>query len=176
MIVLDTETTGLPRHPFARVVELAAVRLVDGVEVANFSSFVRTSPENCARGAEALAVNQIDPAQLADAPTPEEVAAAFTAWVDGEVVTSFNVAFDRSMIERTFPGLSLSWGPCVMERALEVMGPANVLPRLRDGSRWKRPSLREAAAFFEVAAQEPAHRALADARTAAGVWRALCAR
>jgi DNA polymerase III epsilon subunit-like protein len=180
IVVLDTETTGLPRHSWARVVEVAAVALDDrGVEVGCFSALVRASWEDCERGSEALAVNGISPAMLESAPRVEDVGVALAAWValhGACEVTSFNVDFDRLMVERTFPGLSLSWGECVMLRAMGVMGPLGLLPpspaRGR-GDRWKWPSLREAMGHFGVEREGDAHRALSDARAAAGVWRRL---
>ncbi len=181
IVVLDTETTGLPRHPFARVVEVAAVALDDaGREVGCFSSLVRATAAECDAGWEALAVNGIDPAMLLGAPGLLDVTEAFARWcaMHGGVVTSFNVDFDRCMMERTFDSLSLAWGPCVMLRAMEVMGPAGALPaspgRLAArGQRWKWPSLREAMEHFGVEREGDAHRALSDARGAAGVYRRL---
>lgn len=181
IVVLDTETTGLPRHSFARVVEVAAVALDDrGREAGCFSSLVRATAEECDLGREALAVNGIDPSWLHGAPGLLDVTEALARWcaMHGGVVTAFNVDFDRCMMERTFYSLSLTWGPCVMLRAMEVMGPAGALPpspgRLAArGQRWKWPSLREAMAYFGVEREGDAHRALSDARGAAGVYRAM---
>lgn len=172
IIVLDCETTGLIKHPSARVVELAAVALYNGREVGCFSSLVYATEAECIDGAAALAINGIDPSLLQIAPLPESVAEVFADWLSlypVEYLTAFNVDFDRTLLERSIPIVNKAWGPCIMKQALAVMGPANVLPRLRDGGPWKYPSLKEAAAYFGVEVQGNTHRALTDARTAAGV-------
>lgn len=95
-----------------------------------------------------------------------------------ESVSAFNNGFDRVMVERTLGGeTGAPWGECIMEAAMGVMGPAGVLParRWRDGQEWKWPSLREAVEFFGVEREGAAHRALSDARAAAGVYRAVLA-
>ncbi|MCI0347118.1 MAG: hypothetical protein L0221_17030, partial [Chloroflexi bacterium] len=65
MVVLDTETTGVPKkHPWAEAIEFAAVLLdPDGAEVDTFSTLIRPAymgPEID----EALAVNHITREEL----------------------------------------------------------------------------------------------------------------
>ena len=113
---------------------------------------------------------------LADAPDTGQVVTDFRNWLGAAIpVTSYNVGFDRVMVERM--GLTdLRWAHCLMLRSMELMGPAGVLrdanpshPRYEPGRPWLWPSLAHAREFFNVAAQEPAHRALSDARVAARV-------
>lgn len=172
LLVIDTETTGIyPKHPWARVIELAAVLLdEDGNEVAVFESLVKPDVLD-ERANEALAINQITHEMLADAPSTAEVVDTFQQWTGGGSpwATSFNVAFDRGMVERM--GVEeLRWASCVMLRASNIMGPAGALPRGKYGQDWKWPKLSEAVAFFDI--QQPPgafHRALFDARCAAGI-------
>lgn len=169
LVVLDTETTGFPRDSWSRVIELGAVLLdLDGRECDSWSTLVLPDILD-ERAAGALAANHITPEMLAGSPNTESAILGFQAWLNrtgARYVTSFNVKFDLPMVERM--GLHLQWAGCVMERAMEVMGPAGALPEGRYGG-WKWPKLSEAAEFFSVRVDGDAHRALTDARTAAGV-------
>lgn len=169
--VLDTETTGFADRDWSRVIELAGVILEpDGTEVAAWGSLVLPDILDD-RAAGALAVNHIDPDEVRASGLPtEQAVAAFAAFLadhDCLSVTSFNVAFDRPMVERM--GLSLSWAPCVMENACEIMGPLGLLRSAKYGRKWLWPKLSHAAEHFAVPVVGDAHRALTDARTAAGV-------
>lgn len=176
LVVLDTETTGLPSAPWARVVELAAVLLdPQGREVDTFATLVRPDVLDD-RALPASRIHGITAEMLADAPHTGQVVADFRAWIGADIpVTAFNAAFDRPMVERM--GLTdLRWARCVMLRSMELMGPAGALcdadpnhPRYEPGRPWLWPSLEQARTFFHVEPQEPAHRALSDARVAARV-------
>ena len=174
LVVLDTETTGFPEYDWTRVVELGAVILdTDGTEIDSWSTLIRPDVLD-ERAANALAVNHITPDMLVGAPSTEAAALAFREWlkrVNGRYVTAFNVAFDRPMVARM--GLAdLQWASCVMERAMDVMGPAGVLAPGRRGG-WRFPRLAAAAEHFGVTVEGDAHRALTDARTAARVAAAI---
>lgn len=169
--VLDTETTGFADRDWSRVIELAGVILdIHGDEIAAWESLVLPDILD-ERAAGALAVNHIDPDQVRaiGMPTAEAVAAfaAFLAEHECAWVTSFNAAFDRPMVERM--GLSLAWAPCVMEDACEIMGPLGLLRPAKYGRKWLWPKLSHAAEHFAVPVVGLAHRALTDARTAAGI-------
>lgn len=180
IIILDTETTGFPSHPWARVIELAAVKLdCDGETIGTWSSVVRPDILD-GRADKALEINRITRAEILAARPTEEVADLFDTWAGDTYCTAFNVAFDRPMVGRmSLPDAGLNclrWASCIMERAMEVMGPAGVLrpsdpshPRYNPDRQWLWPSLAAASEFFGVPPCEPAHRALADARRAAGV-------
>lgn len=170
LIVLDTETTGFPRDDWSRVIELGAVVLdTDGQEVSSFSSLVCPDILDD-RATKALEINHIEAHELRGAPVVARVVSDFRSWATStgaRYVTSFNVGFDRPMVARM--GLpDLAWASCIMERAMDVMGPAGALPAGRYGG-WKWPKLSEAAEFFGVAVEGDAHRALTDARTAARI-------
>lgn len=176
LVVLDTETTGLPSTPWARVVELAAVLLdPEGREVDTFATLVRPDVLDD-RALPASRIHGITAEMLVDAMETAQVVADFRDWLGAAIpVTSYNVGFDRVMVERM--GLTdLRWAHCVMLRSMELMGPAGVLrdadpshPRYEPGRPWLWPSLEQARTFFCVEPQEPAHRALSDARVAARV-------
>lgn len=168
-LVLDTETTGLPRAPWTRPCELAVCLVEpDGDISAEWASLVRVP---CPPEADpALRLTGITREEINAAPSPEEVAAAFLLWrqqrgAEAVQLTSFNVGFDRPMMERLWPDLG-PWGPCVMLSATKVMDRSGALQRWESGEpKWAR--LDEAARFFGITQDDGAHRALADARVAA---------
>ena len=122
----------------------------------------------------ALDIGGVREADLIDLPPMREIASRFLAWIPDvhAGMTAFNVAFDRPMLNRLGIGYEF-WAPCIMERAKKEMGAAGALPWFHKYGDWKMPKLSEAAAFYGVSQQEPAHRALADARTAGLVAIAL---
>jgi DNA polymerase III epsilon subunit-like protein len=164
LCILDTETTGFQHHDWARVIELGAVVLDgDGVEVAAWESLILPDILD-ERAAGALAVNKIDLDTLrATGIDPVEASRSFREWLalhDCRFVTAYNVAFDRPMVERHPLGLvDLRWASCVMLRAKAAV----------PGGRFPGGSLARMAEHFGVAVVGDAHRALTDARTAAGV-------
>lgn len=182
LIVIDTETTGLVPDEWARVIELGAV-LVDqetGDVLSTFESLIR--PDILDERAEpAMTVNNIDPASLRSAPDARTVVGLFDAWRGphawrfGILTTAWPVTFDRLMLERTGLG-HIEWGECLTRGAAAIMGPAGALRaadpthyRYVPDSPWLRPSLAEARVFFGVPVVGTPHRALTDARVAAGI-------
>ena len=172
LLVIDTETTGLLRDPDAQPWEIAAVLLdVDGQEVDRIEAIGRPAlwRDDMAR---IVAMGGQDVAELLAMPPladglPELLDWMSTAAGRGARPTAFNIAFDQPMLARI--GLELPgwpWAPCIMERAKKPMSEAGVLPWFRKYNDYKLPSLSEAASFYQVPQQQPAHRALADARTA----------
>ena len=185
LLVLDVETSGLPRHPWARPIEIAVVALdLAGAEVGHFSSLIRA--DNLPPDADdALRVNHLTRAEVAAAPGEAEVHKALGEWSSGLgvhvwPVTSFNTGFDRPMIARHWPdtwGLPGLWAPCVMLAAHRIMDSDVTYQGHRwDSGELKWPRLSEAAAYFNVEVCEPQHRALGDARTAAEIVRAIAQR
>ena len=187
--VLDSETTGFPSDRRTSVIDVGGIILdVDGQEIASFSTLVRPLAWGpwCDG---ATAIHGIGWEQVADAPKPADVARDLAEWltVNGaRYVTAYNVDFDCPMLARMGAD-SLQWAPCVMERAMDLMGPAGALrdsdpghPRYNPGRPWLFPPLcpkvgsgASACEFFGVDPVLPAHRALADATTAARVLVAM---
>lgn len=184
IIVLDTETTGFLSDRNARVVELAAVCLDEaGEEVGTFESLV--CPDVLSwEGLEAASkVTGITWEEVVAAPRNTQVSAEFGRWVEEQgtsFVTSFNTDFDRPMMDRLPAPEGLRWVSCIMRRSMELMGPAGALrdanprhPRYDSGRPWLFPKLSAAGEFFGVEPEGDLHRALCDARLAAGVMREL---
>jgi DNA polymerase III epsilon subunit-like protein len=161
--VLDTETTGLPSAPWARVMELGAVLMdADGREVDVFHSMIKPDifDERCDR---ALAYCGLERADFNFAPFTEFVRDEFHGWCRDNSVTevwAYNRSFDEAMLLRS--GFALPWAGCVMRLARAKMPP-----------RPKDPPLREASEFFLGEPPKTQHRALDDARSAARVLAAL---
>ena len=177
IVVLDTETTGFPTDPEASIWDIGAVLLdVDGVEVAHFEA-MGCPPVLHERMDEALAIGGMTREQLSGHPPIADAVAALHAWLaklPAEAkLTAFNIAFDQPMLLRAGFASSRAWAPCVMEACKPIMGDAGCLPWYRKYNDWKMPRLSEAATFFKVEQQLPAHRALADARTAGLIAGAL---
>tara|TARA_R110000868_G_scaffold255275_3_gene511880 strand:- start:1517 stop:2095 length:579 start_codon:yes stop_codon:yes gene_type:complete len=174
IIVWDTETTGLPRDQWAAVVDLGAV-LVDtsGEIVSEFECLVL--PDILDERADfALSISGLTPNVLrSEGLTVQGALERVGIWRRAAVPdvpsyhTAFNVGFDKPMMYRM--GIDFqNWGPCIMKVAQAEMGRAGALPQFSNGA-YKFPKLSEASEFYGVPMEEPAHRALADAKTAARI-------
>lgn len=160
IIILDTETSGFSGSH--EVLELGAVCLnVDVETVGTFSSLVRPSgPVDL----DALKINGLTMPLLDAAPSADAVFSAFIAWArlggSVQLVTAFNVSFDKRMMGQTWPAsLGFPWGECIMRRASQVL-------------RGNRSSykLLDACTALGVVRGPSQHRALADAQAAAAVF------
>ena len=157
---LDTETTGLPRDPWARVIEIGAIAVAEGgLEVDSFSSLI--CPDILDHRADrALEYCGLDYERVANAPTVGYVRERFLAWMNSrciERVFAYNQIFDQTMLERS--EFYLPWAGCIMSMARQRSGKPNL-------------TLSAACEHFYVPI-ETKHRALSDARMAAGVLHAI---
>lgn len=180
LYVIDIETTGLVHEPWAEPIELGAVLLdPDGVEQAVFSSLIRPGRPPPIEAAGALAVNGILASDLLSAPNRAAVAHVFEAWRfslcparAGDA--SFNWPFDSHFLGRISSAFAQWEGVCLQATVGDLWrATRGWTPKPRtDGSVPTGPSLKEAAAYYRIE-QPTAHRALADARTAAALVRHL---
>lgn len=99
LVVIDTETTGLP--PDGRVCEIAAVRFERGVHVAKFCSFIKPG---CPIPEAATAIHKIKDSDVAGAPTLPEVAADLLKLCDGAVTCAYSAPFDKGMLHAEIQG------------------------------------------------------------------------
>lgn len=162
--VLDTETTGFQHVPWSRVVELAGVVLdCDGTEVDHFTALVNPDILD-ERAAGALAVNGLTVEMIRGGCDTYGVVQSFQGWLNKHecrFLTAYNVKFDQPMVERM--GLrGPRWASCVMERAKKHL-------RELPGVTYPGGSLAAVAAHLGIPFDGPAHRALTDARVAAGI-------
>lgn len=190
IIVLDTETAGLPEQPGAKPIEVAAVVLgTDGRIVEEYSSLVRSydTPEPPSYANFALQLTGIKWEEVLAAPTVETVLAeleALAARHNTRFVAAFNRDFDRLMMGRLGWKDEWKWCRCIMLRAM--------IPHMRDaGKLWAsnprhpqyNPDLpylfpplspngkgkMSVTEFFGLEIEGDAHRALADAKVSARV-------
>ncbi len=98
LTVFDTETTGLDPRKGHRIVEIAAVRIENGMilEDHTFSTFV--NPERDIPW-EAKQINKIDESDVADAPTIMTVLPEFLEFAKGSILVAHNAQFDMSFLE-----------------------------------------------------------------------------
>ncbi|MBQ0017200.1 MAG: 3'-5' exoribonuclease [Clostridiales bacterium] len=95
-VVFDLETTGL-NISTCNVIEIGAVKLVDGKIVEQFSTFVNPEehiPE------EATKTNNITDDMVKDAPTIEQVIPDFYKFTDGCILVAHNIGYDFPIISR----------------------------------------------------------------------------
>ena len=94
-IVFDVETTGLSPTDGHRIIEIAAMKVREGVIVDKFYSLV--NPKR-ALPPEAMAINQITEEMVADAPTADDVLPRMIDFVGGGCLTGHNVRFDLGFL------------------------------------------------------------------------------
>lgn len=93
-VVFDTETTGLtPSRD--RIIELAAIRFVDGAPTEMFETFI--NPEKPISH-EATAVNHITDEMVAGAPTISQILPSFESFVGSSPLVAHNLAFDLKFL------------------------------------------------------------------------------
>lgn len=164
-VAFDLETTGL-RSTEDRIVEIAAVRFVDGKPTETFSSLV-----NCGVSipSQVSSVNHITTEMLADAPDEAAAMKAFTEFIGtdclkGKVpLVAHNAAFDSGF-------LSAAYKRCAIAGRMKFCDMLTLsqtrLPALEDHK------LGTVAAALSVPQQE-AHRAGDDARVCGQIMAAL---
>jgi DNA polymerase III epsilon subunit-like protein len=153
----------------ASIIELGAVVLTDtGDEIGSFNCLVRPLYPVGHWCRHAMAVNQIEPGHLLDAPGPDAVWGSFLSWLSlhkpVKAVFAFNVPFDKAAMQKSFPEAEhLPWGPCLMRDANQVLFGNRKSIKLEIAAR----------AFGIKVAPHRSHRALYDARLAGQVYQAM---
>lgn len=162
-VVFDTETTGFHPESGDRIVEIAAVRVVNGkITDETFDSLInphRLMP------AEAGAVNGITNEMLQSAPEAQDVIPKFLDFVGSSILVAHNAEFDMNFLEHEMRRLDLdsshlSTAVCTVELARKK------LPQL------SRHNLDALTAHFGIAV-ERRHRALDDVIATADVFMRL---
>lgn len=102
VVVLDVETTGISAAKGERVIEIGAVRVVEGRLGERFSSLVATS-HPISPGAQA--VHKITPAMLEGQPRPEEVFPGFARFIRDDILVAHNAGFDMRFLQAEFERL-----------------------------------------------------------------------
>lgn len=99
-VCFDLETTGLNNNPamgkMDRIIEIGAVKIIDGEIKEKFSSFV-ACPERLSK--EIIDLTGIHDRDLVGAPEVEKVIADFYKFIDGAILVGHNVTFDYRFVK-----------------------------------------------------------------------------
>ena len=152
-VAYDLETTGLSAEQ-DDIIEIGAVRVIDGKEVATFQELVK--PERKEISGEITKLTGIGPDDVASARSAQEVIADFMGFVGKDVMVGYNnVGFDSRFIEAT--GIKLK------NRQFDVMLYAMQFQKAL-GFEKARVSMKMLSERLNIINPQ-AHRALADAIT-----------
>lgn len=104
-VIVDIETTGT-RPQRDRIIEIAVLRVENNMIVDSFTTLI--NPE-CSIPPSITQLTGITNADVADAPTFEEVALTLYEYLDGAVFVAHNVQFDYGFIVQEFARTQLSF-------------------------------------------------------------------
>lgn len=96
--VFDVETTGLDPKRGHRIVEIAGVRIENGIVQAETAFEAYVNPERLIPW-EARQVNKIDDAMVANAPTIDHILPQFLSFAQGSTLLAHNANFDMGFLE-----------------------------------------------------------------------------
>lgn len=153
-VAFDLETTGL-NHAMDEIVEIGAVRVVDGRIAARYQQLVNPG---CRIPMEAGRVHHITDAMVAGKPKIHQVLPSFLAFVGDDLLVAYNARFDMTFLAMACMRNRFRFP----DRYFDAMNIARYWPDLPD----KKLATLAAAAGVNAAG---AHRALSDAETVAAL-------
>ena len=158
--VVDTETTGLDSQK-DRLIEIAAIRVRGGKEVARFETLVKPGRKLSKKISELTGITD---EELKDAPKPQECLPEFLDFLKDDIIVAHNANFDVNFIYDSLERCEL---PPLKNNFVDMLRIAKyVRPDLDN---YKLSTLAE-----EYAVPQPtAHRALADCETTMAVLQKL---
>lgn len=159
LLILDTETTGLSAPPTCDIVEAALVDLYGATVFHSLCKPNHAIPKDASR------IHGITDQMVAQSPSSDTVRQQILDLVRGHDLVVYNAQYDCQYflgIEQAARSIS-----CCMERFAEWRGDWS---EWHGQYKWHRLTV---AAGVACCLERDAHRALADARMCAGVWRYL---
>ncbi len=160
-VAYDFETTGLSSHE-DDIIEIGAVRVVNGQETETFQELVK--PARREISPQVAALTGISPSDVQHARDIEQVVSDFAAFVGKDPMVGFNsIAFDSQFLEAT--------GVKMKNQQFDVMLYAMQFQQML-GFKRARVSLRVLSERLQIVNPQ-AHRALADAMTTARCFEEL---
>ncbi|MBT4119766.1 MAG: 3'-5' exonuclease [Candidatus Peribacter sp.] len=151
--VFDTETTGLDPRKGDKIIEIAGVRIEDGVIREDLSFVKYVNPERSIPW-EAKRVNHIEDSDVAGAQTIDQVLPQFLEFAKGSILVAHNCDFDMNFL---LTEKELCWGYIEMPECLCTMR----LSRCLYPSEF-RHNLDSLAARLSIPMPKDRHRAMPD--------------
>lgn len=106
-VILDIETTGLD-FEYCDIIEIAAIKYLDGVEIDRFLSLVQPHPYTCIDENDNITVEYVDEFitsltgitndMLKEAPLPQDVIPKFMNFIGDNTIIGYNVNFDINFL------------------------------------------------------------------------------
>ena len=106
-VILDIETTGLD-FEYCEIIEVAAIKYLDGVEIDRFSSLVQPHPYTCIDEDNNMTIEYVDEFitsltgitndMLKEAPLPLDVIPEFIDFIGNNTIVGYNVNFDINFL------------------------------------------------------------------------------
>lgn len=166
-VVLDTETTGLEAAAGHRIIEVAAIALLNRKKADTFHSFV--NPQRSV-GKGAKAVHRISDAQLKDKPLFSEICDSLLDFVRGSQLIIHNAGFDLGFLDAEFKRAGR--GSFIKESGCEIVDTMELAAELNPGLRRSLDALCDQYGV-DRAARETGHSAVLDAELLAAVYLAM---
>ena len=168
-IVLDTETTGLGPELGHRIIEIAAVELIDGKETGR--CFHRYLNPGRIIDANALAVHGITTMMLEDKETFSDVAGELVEFIRGSELLIHNASFDVRFINYELSLLGAQAPAHSVEELCTVIDTFQLARRLKPG---QKNDLESLCAHYGIETWiSETRRALRDAKLLAPVYQAM---
>ena len=98
-VVFDLETTGLYADKGDSIIEIGAVKMINGKIIDTFDTFVNP---NVKLSSEIISITGITDEMLVDAPNEEDAVKAFIDWVGEYPMVAHNAKFDISFINSAY--------------------------------------------------------------------------
>jgi DNA polymerase-3 subunit epsilon len=159
-IAFDIETTGLTCARGARIIEIGAIAIENGILGREFHFLIDTGRKVSAG---ARRVHGITDEMLQGQPKPEEAFLKFREFVENDRLVSHNAKFDISFLRSEFGRLGMA---CRYECSCTLLMSRRLFPDLSSHKLESvyRHLIRESGDIVQ------SHRALDDARMVAKVW------